>query len=156
LVLVSCLFFMISHPLTTNINSKPFSFFQSLFHILCVLTSWTLDKRKVVKPVPTAALRVLHCQGREHPSVRETWCVSESKTPPRGGRDAVGRTRRVCSISFFLFYTCSLLYMCVYFLSLLVLSVVIYKIKFISLSLLGRTPRDRGEPPLDVVSGGGV
>ena len=63
---------------------------------MCVLTSWALDKRKVVKPAPTAALRVHHCQGREHPSVRETWCVSESETPPRGGRDAVGRIRRLC------------------------------------------------------------
>jgi hypothetical protein len=32
-------------------------------------------------------LRVHHCQSREHPSVRETWCVSESETPPQGGRD---------------------------------------------------------------------
>ena len=56
--------------------------------LLCVLTSWALDKRKVVKPAPTAALRVYHCQGREHPSVRETWCVSNTAgtdTPPRGG-----------------------------------------------------------------------
>ena len=85
-----------------------------LLFLLCVLTSWALDKRKVVKPAPTAALRVHHCQGREHPSVREIWCVSESETPPRGGRDAVGRIRRVCSIfCCIFFYACSfIVYVC--------------------------------------------
>ena len=38
-----------------------------------------------------------------HPSVRETRCVSESETPPRGGRDAVGRIRRLCVQSFSIF-----------------------------------------------------
>jgi hypothetical protein len=41
-----------------------------LLLVLCVLTSWAFDTRKVVKPAPTAALRVHHCQGREHPSER--------------------------------------------------------------------------------------
>ena len=74
--------------------------------------SWALDKRKVVKPAPTAALRVHHCQGREHPSVRETWCVSESETPPRGGRDAVGRIR-LFNLLLYIFYACSfIVYVC--------------------------------------------
>lgn len=86
--------------------------------LLCVLTSWALDKRKVVKPAPTAALRAHHCQGREHPSVRETWCVSESETPPRGGRDAVGRIRRVCVQSCSIFFIrVHLLYICVFYFS---------------------------------------
>ncbi len=74
-----------------------------------------LDKRKVMKPSHTAALRVHHCQGREHPSVRETWCVSESETRPRGGRIAVGGIRRVCSIFCYILLCVFTYCMCVLF-----------------------------------------
>ena len=71
--------------------------------LLCLLTSWAPNKRKAVKPAPTAALRIHHCQGREHPSVRETWCVSESETPLRGGRDRCRQnTTCMCSIAVYI------------------------------------------------------
>ena len=88
-----------------------------------------------MKPAPTAALRVHHCQGREHPPVRESCGVSESETPSRGGRDAV-----YLFDIFYIFYTCHLLYMCVLFFSLLVLSVVLLKVNIFSFSL-GETPK---------------
>jgi hypothetical protein len=87
--------------------------------------SLTLDKRKVVKR------HLHHCQGREHSAVRETWCVSESETPPRGGRDAVGRMQRVCVqyLSIF-FIRVHLLYVCFIFLPFRPFSRLI-KIKYI-------------------------
>ena len=101
--------------------------------LLCVLTSWARGKRKVVKPAPTAALRVHHCQSREHPPVRESWCVSESEAPPRGGRDAVGRIRRLCVQSFSIFFIRVHLYIYtrVLFFTLLVLSVVLLKLNIL-------------------------
>jgi hypothetical protein len=50
------------------------------------------DKLKVVKsaPQPLCVYTIVH------PSVRETWSVAESETPPRGGRADAGRIRRVC------------------------------------------------------------
>ena len=134
-----------------------FTFLFYFLLLLCVLTSWALDKRKVVKPAPTAALRTHHFQGHEHPSGRETWCVSKSETPPRGGRDAVGRIRRLCvpSLSIFLYvYFYFMYYMRVLLFSLLVLSVVLLKLNKYFFSLLGRPLREtRGEPPPDVLSG---
>ncbi len=39
-VLASCLFVMVAHPLTTNLNSKPFSLFQSLSYLLTWEHEW--------------------------------------------------------------------------------------------------------------------
>jgi hypothetical protein len=105
--------------------------------------SWALDKLKVVKPAPTAALHVHLCQGREHPSVRETWCVSKSETPQR----------RLCLISLLCVLNLSNKYVCVCFIFShfhsrpICLHQTNVKQKFCSLFL-----RDtQGEPPSDVV-----
>ncbi len=101
--------------------------------LLYVLKSLALDKRIVMKPAPTAGLRVHHCQGREHPSVRET---SEFETPPRGGKDAVGRIQRACSFFCYMFFMrVHLLYMGVFFSIFLTSSIVSLKLsKFLFLS----------------------